>query len=264
MYFLAAKTIGFFIAPSNFILTLAICGLFLWRTRFYKIGIRVTVASILFLLFAGIFPVGTALLIPLEGRFQPWDATSGPPTGIIVLGGVIDPEVSMLRKTISLSSHVERLIAAIELYRRYPNVRVVFTGGSANFIFHGPPESEFAARFLEEFGIPRDRIELESDSRTTGENAVNTMRLLKPKPGERWVLITSAWHMPRAIGLFRKAGVPVEAYPVDWHTVGWGALATQTLSVSDRLGELDLAAHEWAGLIFDWLAGRTSTFLPGP
>jgi uncharacterized SAM-binding protein YcdF (DUF218 family) len=264
MYFLASKTIGFFVAPSNFIITLAICGLLLWRTRFAKIGIRITVASILFLLFAGIFPVGTALLIPLEGRFQPWDASRGAPTGIIVPGGVIDAEVSMRRGTISLSSHAERLIAAIELYRRYPNVRVVFTGGSANLIFHGPPESEFAAKFLEEFGIPRDRIELESDSRTTGENAINTMHLLKPKPGERWVLITSAWHMPRAIGLFRKAGFSVEAYPVDWHTVGWAALATQGFSFPDRLRELDLASHEWAGLIFDWLTGRTSTLLPGP
>jgi uncharacterized SAM-binding protein YcdF (DUF218 family) len=79
--------------PTNFILTLTVCGLLLWRTRFAKFGMRVTVASILLLLTAGIVPVGTALLLPLENRFQLWDPSRGAPTGIIVLGGVIKPEV---------------------------------------------------------------------------------------------------------------------------------------------------------------------------
>ncbi len=262
MYFLASKTIGFFAVPSNFIRTLAICGLLLWRTQFSKIGIRVTVVSILLLLIAGKFPVGTALLVPLENRFQPWDASRGAPTGIIVLGGVINPEVSMARGTISLSSSAERIIAAVEFYRRYPNIRVVFTGGGVNVLFRGLPEFEFAGKFLEEFGIPRDRIELESGSRNTRENAINTMHL--SKPGERWVLITSASHMPRAIGLFRKAGFRVEAYPVDWHTVGWSALTAQSLSFLDGLRQLDLASHEWVGLVIDWMSGRTSTLFPGP
>jgi uncharacterized SAM-binding protein YcdF (DUF218 family) len=96
------------------------------------------------------------------------------------------------------------------------------------------------------------------------ENAINTVRLVMPKPGERWLLVTSAWHMPRAIGLFRKAGFPVEAYPVDWQTGGWGDLAKHWFPLLRGLGDLDLATHEWVGLIFDRLSGRTSTLFPGP
>jgi uncharacterized SAM-binding protein YcdF (DUF218 family) len=214
MYFLASKIIGLFVVPSNVILALAFFGLLLWRTRFSRFGKRISVISILLLLIGGTSPLGTALLLPLENRFKPWDSSRGALTGIIVVGGAI----SARRGIISLNN--DRLIAAVELYHRYPDVRIVFAGGNADVIFPGLSESEFAARFLENLGIPREHIELESSSRNTRENAVNTMQLVMPKPGERWLLITSAYHMPRAIGLFRKAGFPVEAYPVDWQTSG--------------------------------------------
>ncbi len=264
MYFLTSKILEFFVVPTNFILTLTICGLLLWRTRFAKFGMRVTVTSILLLLTAGVVPVGTALLLPLENRFQPWDPSRGAPTGIIVLGGVINPEVSKQRGEISLNQAAERLVAALELYQRYPTVRVVLSGGNSDTLFPGRSESEFAAIFLERLGIPRDRIELETSSRNTMENAVNTARLVMPKPGERWLLVTSAWHMPRAIGLFRKARFPVEAYPVDWQTGGWNDLAKHWFRLLRGLDDLDLATHEWVGLIFDRLSGRTSTLFPGP
>jgi uncharacterized SAM-binding protein YcdF (DUF218 family) len=220
------------------------------------------VASIFLLLIAGASPAGTVLLLPLENRFPRWNPSHGAPTGIIVLGGAIDPDISVRRDEISLGSAAQRVIAAVQLYHRYPTVRVVYSGGSANVFFPGPSESEFAGRFLESFGIPRERIELESNSRNTRENAVDTMQLVMPKPGERWLLVTSAFHMPRAIGLFRKVGFSVEAYPVDWKTGGWNDLATQSLS--GGFEKLDLAAHEWVGLLFDWLNGKTSTFFPGP
>jgi len=264
MYFLTSKIIGFLVVPSNFILTLTICGLLLWRTRFAKFGMRLTVASILTLLILGIIPVGAALLLPLENRFQPWDSSRAAPTGIIVLGGGINPELSIERGDISLGRASDRLIAAVELYRRYPTLRVVLSGGNADVLFPGPPESEFAAKFLERFGIPRRSIEIETSSRNTMENAVNTARLIMPKSDERWLLITSAYHMSRAIGLFRKAGIPVEAYPVDWQTGGWGDLAKPSFSILTGLNDLKIATHEWVGLIFDRLSGRTSTLFPGP
>ena len=264
MYFLASKFIGFFVVPSNFILTLTVCGLLLWATRFSKSGKRIVIASIILLLIAGATPLGTALLLPLENRFQPWNSSRGAPTGIIVLGGIINPEISVQRGEISLDEAAERIIAAVELYRRYPTVRIVFAGGSANIVFRGPSESEFAARFLENFGIPREHIELESSSRNTRENAVNTMKLVMPKPGERWLLVTSAYHMPRAIGLFRKVGFPIEAYPVDWRTGGWGDLVMSSFSFLGGFDNLDIAVHEWGGLIVDWLGGRTPVLFPAP
>jgi uncharacterized SAM-binding protein YcdF (DUF218 family) len=263
MYFIASKIVGFFVVPSNLILTFTVCGLLLWRTRFAKSGRRIVIASIILLLITGGTPLGTALLLPLENRFKPWDSSRGAPTGVIILGGIISPEISVQRGEISLGGASERIIAVVELYHRYPNVRIVFAGGNPNVIFHAPPESEFAARMLENLGIRRERIELESSSRNTRENAINTMKLVMPKPGERWLLITSAYHMPRAIGLFRKIGFPVEAYPVDWQTGGWSDLVPMSFSFLGETNKLDLAVHEWAGLIFDWLSGRTSAIFPG-
>ena len=104
---------------------------------------------------------------------------------------------------------------------------------------------------------------LETRSRNTEENAVFTKELVQPKPGERWLLVTSAQHMPRAIGCFRRAGFPVEAYPVDWHTRRALRLAPME-TLSGGLGRLDNAVHEWIGLVSYWLTGRTSELLPGP
>ena len=264
MYFIISKTIGIFAVPSNAIMALALCGLLLWPTRLSKIGKRIVVVSILLLLIAGASPLGTALLLPLDNRFPSWDASRGAPTGVIVLGGVINPEVSVARGEVSLGQAAERLLAAAELYHRYPAVRVVFTGGNGNVVFGGRPESDIAADFLEGLGIPLEHIELENGARNTMENAINTKRLIAPKPGERWLLITSASHMPRAMGLFRETGFFVEAYPVDWQTKGWADVAMQPVSLLRGFDQLDLAAHEWLGLIFDRMSGRTSTLFPSP
>src|SRR5262249_50874328 len=152
----------------------------------------------------GLSPIGNALIIPLEDRFPAWDATRGAPDGIIVLGGTID----------AWGPRNQRLLVVPELLRRYPNARVLFSGGA--LIDDGDPEAKFAARLLDSFGIVPSRIILEDRSRNTLENAVFSKAIVQPKPGERWLLVTSAYHMPRAIGVFREAGFPVEPYPVDW------------------------------------------------
>ena len=118
----------------------------------------------------------------------------------------------------------------------------------------------------ESFGIARDRVTLETRSRNTYENAVFTKALVKPKPGQHWLLVTSAQHMPRAIGCFRRVGFPVEAYPVDWHTfphLGYGVLC-RPLRWAANLDRLDEVMHEWVGLLAYWLTGRTSSLFPAP
>ena len=105
---------------------------------------------------------------------------------------------------------------------------------------------------------------LESESRTTAENATFTRQLVSPKPGERWLLVTSAFHMPRSMGAFRKAGFEVEAYPVDWRSRGWSDLASPFSSLSMGLARTDTAVHEWTGLIAYWMTGRSSELFPGP
>lgn len=126
------------------------------------------------------------------------------------------------------------------------------------------PEFELAVQFLESYGVPSDDILVDRTARNTMENAVNAKKIAAPKPGERWLLVTSAFHMPRAIGLFRAAGFPVEAYPVEWLTGGWGDVIDLQPSLLGGFVDLDIAAHEWEGLFIDWIVGRTSTLFPGP
>jgi uncharacterized SAM-binding protein YcdF (DUF218 family) len=96
------------------------------------------------------------------------------------------------------------------------------------------------------------------------ENAVFSKAIVQPKPGERWLLVTSAYHMPRAIGVFRKAGFPVESYPVDWRTRGAKDALRPFGAMSDELRRTDTAVHEWVGLAVYWLIGHSSELFPGP
>jgi uncharacterized SAM-binding protein YcdF (DUF218 family) len=152
---------------------------------------------------------------------------------------------------------------AVELVRQYPIARIVFSGGNAD-LFSGPPEADFVLRFFENFGVPRNRITVEAQSRDTAENAVFTKSLIALKPGERWLLITSAMHMPRAIGAFRQAGFPVEAHPVDYQTDGWEDLWKFSGSLMGGIDRTDAAVHEWLGLFAYWVTGRIPVLFPGP
>ena len=125
------------------------------------------------------------------------------------------------------------------------------------------PEADFVGPLLEGLGILGDRVVLEPNSRNTAENAAFTKELVKPKPGELWLLVTSAQHMPRAVGCFRRVGFPVEAYPVGWRTGRDGYLGSPS-TFGDSLARFDSATHEWVGLFAYWITGRTSEFLPSP
>jgi uncharacterized SAM-binding protein YcdF (DUF218 family) len=264
MFFPLSKILGFFAIPSNLVVSIGILGLLLLPTRFARAGRALAFASLIVLVILGLSPIGNALIIPLEERFPRWDATRGAPDGIIVLGGAISPDVSSARDEVALNEAAERLTVAAELARRYPDARIVFSGGSGALIYDEGAEAPLALRLLESLGIPRARITLEDRSRNTVENAVLSKAIAQPKPGERWLLVTSAHHLPRAVGVFRKAGFPVEAYPVDWRTRGAEDALRPFASVGDGLRRSDTAVREWVGLAVYWLTGRSSELFPAP
>ena len=200
------------------------------------------------LLVCGYLPVGPLLLVPLEERFPAWKAGDSDQAGIVVLGGGIDPELSAIRGTPALNSSGARIVVAAKLARQYPHARLVYAGGSGDLVQKNEREADAATAVLQDLGVARDRIEIDRQSRNTEENARFAKVLADPKPGQRWLLVTSAFHMPRAIGIFRKVGFPVEPYPVDFKTRGWIDAATLQ---SDYMAGLDLtntAIHEWMGL----------------
>jgi uncharacterized SAM-binding protein YcdF (DUF218 family) len=259
MFFTLSKVLGFFAIPSNLVVAFGIAGLVLLATRWARAGRWLVGASFVALAVLGLSPIGNALIIPLEQRFPPWDESRGPPDGILVLGGAISPDVSLARDEVALNESAERLTVAAELARRYPNARVLFSGGTGALLHDEGSEAPFARRELEGLGIAHDRILLEDRSRNTIEK-----QIAQPKPGERWLLVTSAYHLPRAMGVFRKAGFPVEPCPVDWRTRGLEDALRPFPTVGDGLRRADTAMREWVGLAVYWITGRSSELFPGP
>jgi uncharacterized SAM-binding protein YcdF (DUF218 family) len=264
LFFVLSKTLGIMLLPTNFLIGLGLVGALLLATRFARFGRKLMVASLALLAICGFSPLGKWLLYPLETRFPPWDAARGAPDGIVVLGGPIDADLSAAHGVAVVSAAADRLIAAAALAHRYPDARIIYSGGSANLLSNDAKEADFAESLFESLGVSRERLTMERRSRNTEENAQFSRALAAPKAGERWLLVTSAFHMPRSVGLFRKAGFAVEPYPVDWR-VGTRAdlLNFQKLSV-DGLGNVDVGIREWMGLAAYRLTGKTSDFLPGP
>ena len=263
MFFVLSKTAAPLLVPSNLLLLVGLAGLALLMTRWRRAGRRLALSSLVLFLLLGCLPVGPALIYVLENRFPAWDASRGAPDGIVVLGGAIDPVLSRVRGQVALSGAAERVTAIAELARAYPKAKIVYTSGDASLFADEGAEADYLQPLLDSFGVPRGRVLLENKSRNTAENAAFTKALVAPKPGERWLLVTSAAHMPRAMGCFRRIGFDVEAYPVDWHTTPRWRFGV-SLSPIYGIRVLDDAAHEWEGLFFYWLSGRTSAFFPRP
>jgi uncharacterized SAM-binding protein YcdF (DUF218 family) len=265
MFFLLSKTLGVMLLPSNFFIGVGIAGLILLLTGAASLGRKLIVASVLLLAICGFSPIGNLLLYPLESRFPPWDDTPGPPDGIVVLGGAIQPDLSAAHGVAVFGASIDRIIAAAGLAHRYPNARIVFSGGNASLdSSDAAREADFALPVFEGFGFSKDRLIMERRSRNTEENAEFSKALVAPRNGERWLLVTSAFHMARSVGIFRKAGFVVEPYPVDWRTGGRDNLLRFSRFSVGGLGRVDTASREWLGLIAYWITGRTSELFPGP
>jgi uncharacterized SAM-binding protein YcdF (DUF218 family) len=263
MFFILSKTLGQMVLPSNLLILLGLLGLAAMLTPLRRAGARLAVVCFVLLALAGLFPFGAVLGHALESRFPPWDEARGAPDGVIVLGGGLLPELSRQFGEPIVSGDAGRIVAMVKLARAYPQARIVYTGGDASLLGDGAAEADFLYPLLDSFGVLRSRVILESRSRNTAENAAFTKELVKPKPGERWLLVTSAQHMPRAIGCFRAVGFPVEAYPVDWQTRTELRFAISR-TFAGGLARADDAVHEWLGLFVYWLTGRTGALLPEP
>jgi uncharacterized SAM-binding protein YcdF (DUF218 family) len=188
------------------------------------------------------------LVFPLEARFPAWWKTLNQQVdGIVVLGGFhLDSRV--LREWSGIPPEMsERIVETARLSQLYPDARVLYSGAGG--------EAMIIKEVFVRLGIASERIMIEDQSRNTAENAKFSKEIAAPRPWEKWLLVTSAYHMPRAIGAFRSVGFPVEACPVDF------------LNERAEVGELDyvkLALKEYIGLVVYWISGRSKELLPSP
>jgi uncharacterized SAM-binding protein YcdF (DUF218 family) len=259
MFFYLSKVVWFFSQPSSLLLVLFATGTYFnWRGR-TRAGLRAFFIAALIYAVGGLTPLGNILLVPLEEAYVR-DAGQAiePPQGIIVLGGAVDTVVASARDEVPLTEAAERLTSAVTLARRFPEAKIVFSGGDGAFVYCGMTEAAAVRRFFSEMGLDLARVIFEERSRTTYENALFTKELLGPRSQERWLLVTSAFHMPRAVATFRAAGFMVTPWPVDYRTRGYQDLIRFPPRPSEGWRRIDLAVKEWVGLVAYMLSGRSA------
>ncbi len=263
MLFLISKLFWTLARPSSLLVALAALGLALGWTRWRRLSRALPLVGIGGLLALLLLPLDQWATRPLEDRFARPDPPPAHVDGILVLGGAMDQLITADRGLPTFSAAGERITEMVTLARRYPGARLAFTGGGdpAAGI---PPEAEQARALLADLGMPVERMTLETGSHTTWENAVLTHALLRPKPDETWLLVTSASHMPRAVGTFRAAGWRVVPWPVGYKTTRTDRWRTVREPFGDRLGRFDWAVHEWIGMVAYWALGHSSAPFPSP
>lgn len=267
MFFYLSKIIWFFLQPSAASVFLILIGLLISKTRWARWSKKIVVTGAISLLLIAFSPLGRQIMIPLEDRFPLItfeEQKQQQVDGIIVLGGTIQMNVSDQRGVPSIVSGAERIIEAVKLAHHFKNARIVLAGGPNTMIATPTPDAVIVKQLMIDMGIDADRIEVEGKSRNTWENALFGKEVAKPKAGERWLLVTSAYHMPRAMGAFRKAEFKVKAYPVDYFTGGEKSRFSPFYYALDGVTITDTATKEWLGLLVYKLTERSSAYFPGP
>ncbi|HEX5049616.1 MAG TPA: YdcF family protein [Gammaproteobacteria bacterium] len=239
------------IEPSHLILYSAVVGVVLWPLR---IGKWCRGACVLLVVVLGLLPVAWALMTPLEQRFG-FPKELDRVDGIVMLAGAENGRLSDVYAEPQLDAHGDRLTTFLMLAGRFPGARLVHSGDAEPH-----SQSAVARSVLLGAGLDPARIVFENRSRSTCNSPASVRELVAPRPDERWLLVTSAVHMPRAVACFRAAGWDVIPYPTDFSR-GPAALH---FGLTDNLQDLDEAAHEWVGLLFYRLMGYTTELLPAP
>jgi uncharacterized SAM-binding protein YcdF (DUF218 family) len=260
MFFLG-KLVWAVVQPGNLLLLCLLAGVLLFLLSRGRRGrVLVGLSALGFTLLA-VAPIGPAMLLALE-RWMPRPAVLPDKIdGILVLGGAVDPALSLSYGETVFNSAVARVLAGTALARRYPEAKLALIGGEGGFVPVGLAESRATLGFVIEQGIAPGRVILEERSRSTHENAVYATELIRPAPGATWILITSAYHMPRSIASFDGVGWPVIPYPVDYRIDPQTGLRAN-FSLLDGLGASTLAGKEWAGLLGYRLMGWTREVFP--
>ena len=235
-------------------------GLVLMGVRRPRLGYWLAIVGTGSMVAVTVLPIPELLLAPLENRF-PLPQTLPPDlAGIIVLGGAIDPVETAARGIPSLNGSAERITTFVKIARLYPSAKKVFSGGIGTLRRSKRTEAEVAKQLFSDLGLDPTDIIFESKSRNTYENALYSQQVAHPESHEKWLLITSAVHMPRAVGIFRRLNWPVVPYPVAYKSDS----EYQAGGFGDSLGKLDGAVREWCGLVAYRILGRTDALLPAP
>ena len=262
LFFVVAKAVWAVLRPETLLLllfALSVWGLAVGAAGSFarKLGLASGVLGLTAAVAIAAWPVAGPLYRPLEARFPPMPEVADP-AGILVLGGA--EEFGPRPGLPQVNAAGERYVAAMALAARFPEAVVMFAGGEASLSGGTGRQADLSAEILRQGGVAPQRIVLENASRNTAENASNALALRPPgTEAGPWLLITSAWHMPRSVGAFCAAGWEgIVPWPTDFR----GGRAGLGWSFARNLEDLNIAAKEWVGLLGYRLTGRTDRLMP--
>ncbi len=266
MFYYISKIAWFVLQPSAFFVLMIVAGLLISRTRWRSWSRRIIITASGALLLIAFSPLGRQLMIPLEDRF-PLPSLSELEgkniKGLVVLGGTVHMTITDQRGVPSVVSGAERIIETVKLAKKFPQAQILLIGGPNTLISKPTPDSEIVRQMLLDMGLESSRIKTENRSRNTWQNAKYTRDMGVINRGENWLLITSAYHMPRAIGCYRAAGLTLIPYPVDYMTGGEASRFAPFYYAMDGFTITDMATKEWLGLLAYRLTGRIKQLFPG-
>ena len=245
MFFVLSKLLRFLIEPLNWVMAFLLIGLIRRNTR---LGRRLLAAGVVMAVF-----FTNPLVLNLVTRA--WEVDPVLFTAIdvpfdvgIVLGG-FSRVVERFPDRLHLNEHPNRFIHAIELYKAGKIRKILVTGGSAALVGEKRNDSEMVRQFLVKSGIPPLDILVEARSRNTHENAVLSAELLaETMPGARCLLITSAFHMRRAAGCFRKEGIQATPFATDLSEDAIDTWTPDAVIVPKARG-----FEQWGMLVKEWV-----------
>lgn len=222
-------------------------------------------ASILFVFvtiaaFIIVTPVPEWGMTFLESRFSPMHEIPRDVKGVIVIGGIVDRKVSKIRGEPSFNMFGARMVPLLKLMDTRPDLTYIIMGGGNPYV-EGFQEADILVRHLQYIKPKLAKLMFDNISSTTVESANVSYNMIKPKRGEKWLLLTSAYHMPRAVGVFRKAGWDIIPYPVDYRTSGryeWRI----NLSLWWGFMMWSIVAYEIMMNLGSYFSGESDAFLP--
>lgn len=257
LFFVLSKLFWVIANPGNFLILLLVLALLNgWK--------KLSSFCALSLLVITFYPVGNWLLQPLESRFSPPVTMPENIAGVIVLGGAEEAELSAVWQQPQFNMAAERDMAILPLMQRYADAPIILTGGSGSVRKPEFRGADVLQSWLQGQQLDH-RVIFERDSRNTFENAIYSQGVLpediKFDDSRGWLLVTSAYHMPRSVGIFRNQGWNVIPYPVDYYSMPAG-LGSVRADLGKNLHELSIGVREWLGLGAYYLTDKTDELFP--
>ncbi|MBT3504195.1 MAG: YdcF family protein [Piscirickettsiaceae bacterium] len=263
LFFILSKLAWGVLSPTNMIILMMALGTLFLMKGAVSAAKKILVSTVVVTLLLTVYPLGDSVMFPLENRFSKPQVMPEQIDGIIVLGGGEQLKTSLSWQSAELGAGGDRYIGAAILAKRYPTAPVIFTGGNSLLSFQGKgDQGNIAQTVLTAVGIEKNRLIIESKSRNTNENFL-FIRPLLPETMGNYLLVTSAFHMPRAMGIARQQGLNVIAYPVDYRS-NQPVLRQWSFNLYEHLEVLEPAWREWIGLTVYYITGRTDEWFPAP